>query len=171
MKQLIKNAMHRLAPSAANQWFNARKRAHIERLFAELGLPAVVESVRNRYGGTVQTGPFAGMKYDGRATGSTAAPKLIGSYESEIAPWIEQLCADSYDCVIDIGCAEGYYAVGMALRSPASKVVAFDIDSTARALCTELARLNGVSERIEVRSTCDPPAMRRRWRKPLPVGR
>ena len=56
---------------------------------------------------------------------------------------------------VNIGSTEGYYAVGLARRLPRSRVVAFDIDPTARHLCRRLASLNGVSDRVEVRGECD----------------
>jgi ribosomal protein L11 methylase PrmA len=52
--------------------------------------------------------------------------------------------------VIDVGCAEGYYAVGLARMMPAVTVHAYDIDERARAACTELAAKNDVSERVIV---------------------
>ena len=50
----------------------------------------------------------------------------------------------------DIGCAEGYYAVGMAGRMPATRVDAFDIDPAAQRACGELAARRGVAERVRV---------------------
>jgi trans-aconitate methyltransferase len=57
---------------------------------------------------------------------------------------------------VDVGCAEGYYAVGMALRLPNAVVHAFDVDPKAQQLCAEVARLNGVSDRVHVASLCTP---------------
>src|SRR6478672_6897407 len=65
----------------------------------------------------VQHGPFKGMKYPGvNSVGSALIPKLLGSYERELHPLIDSICAGQYDQVVDIGCAEGYYAVGLAMR-------------------------------------------------------
>ncbi len=107
-----------------------------------------------RFGHNIQAGPFAGMKYVSRATGSTATPKLVGSYECELHPWIEALCARGYDRVIDIGCAEGYYAVGMAWRMANASVVGFDLDPLSRELCGEMAKLNGVADRVSIEGKC-----------------
>ena len=49
---------------------------------------------------------------------------------------------------LDVGCAEGYYAVGLALRCPAAHVYAYDTDPAALQACRDMARLNGVLERI-----------------------
>lgn len=53
-----------------------------------------------------------------------------------------------------LGAAEGYYAVGLALKSPASTVYAFEIDHRARRLCRKMARANAVSNLV-VDSACD----------------
>ena len=65
-----------------------------------------------------------------------------------------------YSEIIDVGCAEGYYAVGMALRCETSKVYAFDINEKARQLCIEMAELNKVSERVIVRTELNDEILR-----------
>lgn len=47
-----------------------------------------------------------------------------------------------------MGCAEGYYAVGLARLMPEVTVYAYDIAERARAACAELAAKNGVAERV-----------------------
>ncbi len=104
---------------------------------------------------TVRSGPFKGMKYPGaEAAGSALIPKLLGSYERELHGVVEHLIQKGYDDVIDVGCAEGYYATGMAMRLPKARVHAYDTSETARALCTAMAQLNGVADRVSVQTTC-----------------
>ncbi|MCS7063959.1 MAG: hypothetical protein NZM04_07975, partial [Methylacidiphilales bacterium] len=68
-------------------------------------------------GNRVRHGPFAGMVYENDTFCCSAiAPKLLGSYEREIQPWIESLLLDRWEGVVDVGCAEGYYAVGFACK-------------------------------------------------------
>jgi hypothetical protein len=105
----------------------------------------------------VQHGVFAGMKYPGRASVvSPFFPKLIGSYERELHPILERVCGGDYSEIVDIGCAEGYYAVGFALRLSRARVFAYDTDAHARTLCSRMAQLNGVSDRVTVGSQCTP---------------
>jgi hypothetical protein len=105
---------------------------------------------------TVLAGPFRGMRYPrAQSTGSTLVPKLLGSYERELHAVVENLVQQEYSCVVDIGCAEGYYAVGFALRLPRATILAFDTDPKACALCLEMARLNGVAERVKAGGLCD----------------
>lgn len=93
-------------------------------------------------------GPFAGMRYGNRAFGSRLWPKLLGTYESELHPVISALIRNPPDCIIDIGCAEGYYAVGLAMNCVGSHIHAYDTADEARALTAGLAGANGVSGRV-----------------------
>jgi len=113
-----------------------------------------VQAFVAEHGQRVLAGPFTGMAYVSQATGSALIPKLLGSYESELHGAIEQIIATDYKVVVDIGCAEGYYANGLALRLPSARIYAFDIDPEAQALCKEMARLNGVEKSVEVLGEC-----------------
>ncbi|MEK6262262.1 MAG: class I SAM-dependent methyltransferase [Planctomycetota bacterium] len=103
--------------------------------------------------GIIRHGPFAGLKYPALASiGSALYPKLLGSYESEIHPWIQEVCDAGYSEIIDVGCAEGYYAVGLARRIPQATVYAYDTDEGARQLCAHCATANQVADRLSVRA-------------------
>ena len=115
----------------------------------------IAEDFAKRHGAVVQRGPFKGMRFHKRVSGQTTlAPMLYGSYEEELYPVIEEAIDRKPPVVVDIGCAEGYYAVGLALRLPTSRVIAFDTDPAARYLCRRAARLNNVQ--VEVLGECDP---------------
>ena len=103
----------------------------------------------------VRHGPFKGMKYSGRESFSSALfPKLLGSYEREIQPIIEEICKQEYTEVVDIGCAEGYYAIGFAMRMPKATIYAYDTDQAAACACQKMARLNNVDQRVITGSFC-----------------
>jgi hypothetical protein len=107
---------------------------------------------------TVKHGPFRGMKYPELVSaGSEVYPKLLGSYEKEIHPLIENLCAADYSCLLNVGCAEGYYAVGFALKGRFQEVQAFDLDPRARTLCQQMAEANGVT--LTIRGECFPETL------------
>lgn len=108
----------------------------------------------------ILAGPFAGMSYIGGSCGSLLGPKLIGSYEAEIAPWVSRAIDQAPPRIVDIGCAEGYYAVGFAWRCPSTRIFAFDSDAEARQNCSQLASLNGVSNRIKIMGRCDIDGLR-----------
>ena|SRR5579871_1016693 len=113
----------------------------------------------------VASGPFAGMRWIAQPFGSALLPKLLGSYESELHPALEEAFHQHYDAVVDIGCAEGYYAVGMALRLPAATVYAFDTNPHARRLCSQAVKLHGLENRIHIGEFCDAAVLRS-----LPLG-
>lgn len=107
-------------------------------------------------------GPFTGLRYaTAESAGSALLPKLLGSYERELHSSIEELLQNNYSDVVDVGCAEGYYAVGLAVRMPQARVHAFDTEARARELCLQMARLNGVESRLQLGAWCDPAALLR----------
>jgi precorrin-6B methylase 2 len=111
----------------------------------------LAQTCMNRAGGPrIVGGPFAGMEYVSRATEGALVPRLLGTYESELHPHLRRLAAAELDCVIDIGCAEGYYAVGLARMMPGVAVHAYDTDEHAREACAELAARNGVADRVVI---------------------
>ena len=110
----------------------------------------------------VISGPFAGMRLpDASSWGDgDLAPKLLGCYEEELHPAIERAIARQPARVINVGCAEGYYAIGLARRLPQAKVFAFDIDAKAQEVCRAAAAENGVAERVTVGGLCTPEILR-----------
>src|SRR5437660_11467263 len=92
----------------------------------------LTQLVRASTANQVRQGPFAGMRYIDRAIGSAYLPKLLGTYECELAAIIEEVCARGPRLIIDLGAAEGYYAVGLALRNPQARVVGFEQLETGR---------------------------------------
>lgn len=108
----------------------------------------------------VLNGPFKGMIYPSYdSAGSAFYPKLIGSYEKELHSDIEKLLSKGYSELVDVGCAEGYYAVGLALMDKNLKVYAYDIDDRARLLCKKMAEANGVLSRVTINSILDEDAL------------
>ena len=112
--------------------------------------------VRQQTADRVRLGPFTGMRYVSRSIGSAHLPKLLGTYERELQPVIEQACSARPNLIIDLGAAEGYYAVGLALRNPGARVIAFERDFAARRALAQMSLLNGVQARIEIRGEARP---------------
>lgn len=127
------------------QKFNREKREQEESKIMQ-------EVFDNQY--VVQNGHFKGMKYIKRASGSALLPKILGSYEEPIQGWIEEVIEKKkYTSILDIGCAEGYYACGFAMRLPNVQVTAYDIDEKARENTAELKKANELSN-IEIKAEC-----------------
>ena len=108
------------------------------------------------HGLRVQAGPFAGMAYPRSAVGRAEqlVAKLLGAYESELHGAIGRLAGEDWDQIADIGAADGYYAVGLALRCPGAEVIAWEMNPLPARVCGELARANGVGDRVDVRGEC-----------------
>ena len=62
-----------------------------------------------------------------RDEGEDDASLLVGKRWQALKADIEAFVAEGLDCVIDVGCAEGYYAVGLARLFPAAKVFASEM--------------------------------------------
>jgi hypothetical protein len=102
----------------------------------------------------VLTGPFRGMSYLDETVWGPITPKWAGTYELELDDIIDDIARHGYDRIVNIGCAEGYYAVGLALLDRKPQLFAFDLDPFARGQARRLARLNGVSTRVRVFGKC-----------------
>lgn len=111
---------------------------------------ALAEELCNVTDGLVQSGVFQGMKYMPKASGSMLGPKILGTYEREIHGWIENAIGKDYDTLIDIGAAEGFYAVGFLCRSPNLRTHSFDLNRDCHHLQSRLAELNRVQDRLKI---------------------
>lgn len=103
----------------------------------------------------VENGPFKGMKFPGQeSVGSTFYPKILGCYEKELWSTLEEMRERNYTDIINIGCAEGYYAVGLARLIPGAQVYAYDINTNALRLCKQMATVNQVGDSVTARGKC-----------------
>ncbi|HWA85395.1 MAG TPA: hypothetical protein VG710_04170 [Opitutus sp.] len=105
---------------------------------------------------TVRGGPFTGMRYVGESCNPRIGPFLLGVNEREIWPFVRRLLAGDHDLFVNVGAAEGYYAVGMARFGKCPRTVSYEGNRLGRVLTRFMARRNGVAERVDVRGSCDP---------------
>lgn len=110
-------------------------------------------------GGVVQSGPFKGMtvpREQGWQDGALC-PALLGCHEEElhvaIEHEIERLAELPNPKIVNVGCAEGYYAIGLARRLPKATVWAVDICDESLRIAQQAAADNGV--KIVVGATID----------------
>jgi 2-polyprenyl-3-methyl-5-hydroxy-6-metoxy-1,4-benzoquinol methylase/protein-L-isoaspartate O-methyltransferase len=122
----------------------------------------ITDALFRAQGGNVASGPFAGMAMLPEVSWGDGdlAPKLLGCYESELHPAIAKAIARGPKSVVNIGCAEGYYAVGMARALPHSQVFAFDTNVAAQAICGRAAAANQVAGRASVAGACTVDTLR-----------
>ena len=103
---------------------------------------------------TVVGGPFKGMRYDGGAVCGAATPKILGVYESELAPFLLKWSVTPFNHIINVGAAEGYYAVGCAMLWSHATVTAFESSEEGRRLLTCNVAMNGLQARVKVMGHC-----------------
>jgi predicted O-methyltransferase YrrM len=110
-----------------------------------------------RHGLRVQGGPFAGMTYPSSAVGRAEqlVAKLLGSYEAELHEPMASVTAEPWEQIVDIGAGDGYYAVGLARLCPGATVRAWEMNPLPARVCLEVARANGVEDRIVMAGECD----------------
>jgi hypothetical protein len=152
--------MRRLAAAAVPDAFKQRhERWSTARHLAAVGPPT--EEYLRRHGLAVRHGPFAGMRYvsPGETPPSDLVAKLTGTYEAELHGVVSEWVAGGFPHVIDVGSAEGYYAVGFAFAMPGTTVHAYDIDPLARRRCAAMAALNDVQGRVLVGDICTPATL------------
>ncbi len=110
--------------------------------------------------GTIRNGVFAGMRIDEQTSwGQDRYSTIAGQYEMELHPILQRASELAYECYIDIGCANGLYAVGLAHIDRAATVYAYDIDPAACAATERNATLNGVAERVRIGAEADQAAL------------
>ncbi|GET40277.1 hypothetical protein [Microseira wollei] len=115
----------------------------------------VSQVIRQKSNCEVMSGPFKGMKYN--KMDNTHPLWLLGTYEMEIHPAINLLQSFEFDQIINVGAAEGYYAVGMSLLYPKASIYAFEAQTdTLHPTISKLASENLVGGRIEILGLCRP---------------
>ncbi len=109
----------------------------------------LTEQVVLAVGYVVQAGPFKGMKLPESSSWGSGdmLPKILGTYEQELHVSIETCLSRNPEVIVNIGCAEGYYAVGLARRLASIgehhvMVYAYDNDPKALMACEQAAQLN-----------------------------
>src|SRR5690348_12219164 len=100
------------------------------------------------HGLTVTGGPFAGLTYPD-AEPLSLVPKLLGVYESELHAAVEEAIRARPEVIVNVGAADGYYAVGLKRRCPGATVIAYEADAGQADLCRRVAAANQVD--LEVR--------------------
>lgn len=117
--------------------------------------------VRSRADSTVLSGPFKGMKLHLTPLSQRhLLGYILGTQELELHPVIEQLAKEHPDTVINVGVADGYYAIGFARLMPWVKVVGFEGLREHHRPFWQTAMVNGVHSRISMKGFCRLPDLR-----------
>ncbi|KAB2969495.1 MAG: hypothetical protein F9K18_01200 [Thermoanaerobaculia bacterium] len=106
-------------------------------------------------GRRVLAGPFAGTRLDPGVESGVLMPRVLGTYEMEIRDELLGLLARARRrVVVNVGAADGYYAVGLLRAGLAERVVAFESLPRLRDALAAGARRNGVADRLVIEGHC-----------------
>jgi lipopolysaccharide biosynthesis glycosyltransferase len=100
---------------------------------------------------TVKYGPFKGLKLSQQTWWSRASRGLMfmGIYEQEVLQRLSALPA-TYDKFIDVGAADGYYAVGSVVSGQFKKCFAYEVSEKGQEAVRRNATLNDVQSKVTV---------------------
>jgi hypothetical protein len=99
--------------------------------------------------GIVLTGPLQGFRLNPSAKWGAGhfGAMLLGTYEAPVLATLIE-CSRSADLLIDIGAADGYFGVGLVAKGYFEKSACFEIDPAMRSALKNVARVNGVEDKI-----------------------
>lgn len=105
----------------------------------------VSEEVYALCNGEVKYGPFKGMKLSSKRWWGSRdrGSQCLGLYEREILDNIEVMPAKGCNTFIDIGAADGYYAIGMLSCGLAQHAIAYELSDVGQATILNNFELNG----------------------------
>lgn len=107
--------------------------------------------LHRKFGGEVRYGPLRGLKLrlEGTWGRGDRAGMLLGLYEKEVAEILAAALRER-SVFIDIGAADGYYAVGFLKAGLCEHSIAFEMSAKARESIRASAELNGVSGQLSI---------------------
>ena len=120
------------------------------RLLSKWRSVLIQNTLLRQQGTAVMQGPLQGLDFLPQSAEGCHIAKLLGCYEQPLQTFIEAAIQKQYATILNIGCAEGYYAIGMALRMPSTRVLAHDLNPKAQEICTALAQKNKVADRVRI---------------------
>lgn len=101
--------------------------------------------------GIVASGPFKGMQLLDRESwpDGNLGTYALGCYEQELHSFIEKSInflslLRTRPRIVNIGCAEGYYAVGLGRRVSNARIWIVDVNDKALEIAHDTAQINGV---------------------------
>jgi hypothetical protein len=117
--------------------------------------------VKKKAGDRIMAGPFKGMIIRlSSASSRDHLAYLLGTQELELFPTIKAIVAGNRDSVINIGAADGYYAVGFAWAMPETRVIAFEALAEHHERFWQTAEANNVADRVALHGFCTPADLR-----------
>ena len=102
----------------------------------------------------VISGPFKNMRFLHQDVFGCASAKLLGTYEIELETILNELKSYGLNNILNIGGAEGYYAIGFASNWHARNIIVYETIEEGRKLIAKNAKNNNVSEYLDIKGLC-----------------
>lgn len=117
---------------------------------------ALSERLCEQFDYRIAYGPLAGLQLDPQSWWSAAdrGAMIIGCYEAQVLRELQRICEGSRS-LIDVGAADGYYAVGAVKAGLVPRAFCFEMSAEGRAVIAANAEMNGVADRIAITGTAD----------------
>ena len=111
-----------------------------------------LDEIVKKYGHVVQAGPFDGMILNAERTWgkSDLSSMILGQYEIDVANHLVRHLRAFSRPFVDIGAADGYFAVGVARTHLASCVIAMERESASQKALARAAEINGVLDEVRI---------------------
>ena len=113
---------------------------------------AVYDILLKEHGRVVANGPFAGMIMNSQIWGGLDInAKILGTYESHVIDELIAISQANSGPFIDIGAADGFFAIGAVISGIAQETYAFEVDASSRRSIAINAADNNLHEQIQIR--------------------
>jgi hypothetical protein len=136
--------------------------------FSKIGILSEVELIKIKlnkdlsldFKNTVLHGVFEGMKLSDKVWWGKydVATKIFGQYETHVLNKIIELSEEN-KLFIDIGAADGYFAIGMVYSGFYQRAICFEISEKGRLVIEENACINNVSKNIIINGIANSEAI------------
>lgn len=117
----------------------------------------VSSEIYDLLGGVVKYGPFKGLSLakNNWWGGGDFGSMLLGLYEKEILDFLFSERLAGFESFVDVGAADGYYAIGMLRSGRVKNAVCFELSEEGQRTIASNAESNSVSDRIEIFGAAD----------------
>ena len=115
------------------------------------------KKIFDNYSGVIAYGEFKGTQLQGASEWSgyrDTGTKILGLYEKQVVDWIA-LQPRRFDLFVDIGAADGFYAIGLLKKNLVGSAITYEISMGDRAVCKSMSQLNSVTNQISIKDKAE----------------
>lgn len=109
--------------------------------------------IYNESDGKVLYGPFEGLKILSHRWGARDLGSMIlGQYERHVVEYLNSI-DNNYSIFIDVGAADGFYAIGLTQNKKMDKSICFESSPEGRQSIAMNSRANKMENKVQIRGT------------------